>query len=33
MSEKKFDIDQRLIDFAVVIIFFVKSINAASKGK
>ena len=27
MSEKKFDIEERLIDFAVAVIFFVESLH------
>ena len=33
MREKKYDIEERLIDFAVEIIFFVESIETASKSK
>ncbi len=33
MREKKNDIEERLIDFAVDIIFFVESIETASKSK
>ena len=33
MREKKYNIEERLIDFAVDIIFFVESIETASKLK
>jgi hypothetical protein len=33
MREKKYDIEEWLIDFAVDIIFFVESIETSSKSK
>ena len=33
MKEKKYNIEEQLIDFSVDIIFFIKSIETASKSK